>query len=78
MVDFGPIPSNLYQNSVIITGKYYRKLYKCTALTNSCRLMRTTVPLYEDGRVSIPKHIRQKLNIEHGDLLELKISHPEE
>ena len=40
--------------------------------------MKTTVPVYENGRVSIPKYIRLDLDINHGDLVELEICLPEE
>jgi AbrB family looped-hinge helix DNA binding protein len=39
--------------------------------------MKTTVPLYTNGRVSIPKYIREELDIEHGQLVELAIRIPD-
>ena len=39
--------------------------------------MKTTVPIYTNGRVSIPKYIREELDIEHGQLVELSIRLPD-
>jgi len=35
--------------------------------------MRTTVPIRQSGRVVIPSHVRDRLNVENGDLLEIDV-----
>jgi len=35
--------------------------------------MRTTVPIRQSGRVVIPSHLRDRLNVEYGDLVEIDV-----
>lgn len=35
--------------------------------------MRVTVPLRSDGRIVIPHAVRRELNLEYGDLVELRL-----
>lgn len=36
-------------------------------------MMRSTVPVQDAGRVSIPAHIRRRLDVERGDLVEIVV-----
>jgi len=40
--------------------------------------MKVTVPLQKEGRVAIPHAVRENLDIERGDLIELEIKLVEE
>ena len=35
--------------------------------------MKVTVPLQQEGRVAIPHAVRNELEVEHGDLVELDV-----
>jgi bifunctional DNA-binding transcriptional regulator/antitoxin component of YhaV-PrlF toxin-antitoxin module len=38
--------------------------------------MKVTVPLQKEGRVAIPRPVREELSIDHGDLVEIEIRLP--
>lgn len=38
--------------------------------------MKVTVPLQQEGRIAIPHAVREELDIEHGDLVEIEIRLP--
>jgi len=35
--------------------------------------MRTTTKLLRDGRVTVPKPVRETLELEHGDVVEVEV-----